>query len=109
MIVYIPRFSKVYSAAGPIQESAYRAMFAAGVSENAAGNGTESLEERLKQAVLRRKKLSGCHLYHGAHEPPAWISLDARYISERSGQVVYLCICADVTYIKGKRTGIVGL
>lgn len=33
-------------------------------------------------------------------EPPAWISLDARYISEGADGIVYLCICADVTYIR---------
>lgn len=86
----------------PYTESAYRAMFAAGVSENAAGNGTESLEERLKQAVLRRKSFQDVTCITVPGEPPAWISLDARYISEGADGIVYLCICADVTYIKEK-------
>ena len=83
-------------------------MFAAGVSENAAGNGTESLEERAETGSSPQKSFQDVTCITVPGEPPAWISLDARYISEGADGIVYL-VSAPMSLISRKKNRNCGL
>lgn len=72
------------------------------IFENDSGKSQERLEILLMQAMESRKGYQDVIPVKLPRRERAWVSLDARFVEEGEEGIVYLCICADVSYIKEK-------
>lgn len=92
----------LFGRMGCTQEE-YDEILQSGTCERAVGNSEEgSLEERLKRSMKHRRNYQDVIQVAIPGREVLWMSLDVRYIDEGTDGINFLCICADVSYIKMK-------
>lgn len=81
----------------------YIRIFRSGTGERTVKNAeNKSLEERLKRSMIRRENYKDVVRVEMPGREERWMSLDIRYVGEGADGMNFLCICADVSYIKEK-------
>lgn len=92
----------LFSRMGCTQEE-YNRILQDGTCERDAGDAEgKSLEERLKRSMMHRRNYKDVIRMVMPGREVLWMSLDIRYIDEGADGMNFLCICADVSYIKEK-------
>ncbi|WP_125140771.1 EAL domain-containing protein [Clostridium transplantifaecale] len=81
----------------------YEEMLRNGICERAAGNGEEGgLMDHLRWSMRNRGNYQDIIRVAIPERGSVWMSLDVRYIDEGTEGMHFLCICADVSYIREK-------